>query len=93
MSSNDISTSSKDGKGGKMFFTTTDLLNKINSVMQEEQLKNSSAKDGDPSQELQKDQPQFELQRRLPDGSTRKASKDEADYADFQAKLKQVRIL
>ena len=92
MSSNDISTSSKDGKGGKMFFTTTDLLNKINSVMQEEELKNST-KDGDPSQEPQKDQPQFELQRRLPDGSTRKASKDEADYADFQAKLKQVRIL
>lgn len=73
-----------------MFFTTTDLLNKINSVMQEEQLKNSY---GDPSQEPQQDQPQFELQRRLPDGSTRKASKDEADYADFQAKLKQVRIL
>ena len=66
----------------KLFFTTTDLLNKINSVIQENQEENSSdAKGG------------FELQRRLPDGSTRLCTKDEAAAADFQAKLKQVRML
>lgn len=65
----------------KLFFTTTDLLNKINSVIQENQEESSSdAKGG------------FELQRRLPDGSTRLCTKDEAAAADFQAKLKQVRM-
>lgn len=65
----------------KLFFTTTDLLNKINSVIQENQEENSSEKGG------------FELQRRLPDGSTRLCTQDEAAAADFQAKLKQVRMI
>ena len=64
----------------KLFFTTTDLLSKINSVIQENQEESSSEKGG------------FELQRRLPDGSTRLCTKDEAAAADFQAKLKQVRM-
>jgi len=92
MSSIEIPTTTKDQEEKKLFFTTTDLLNKINTVLQQEQLKASpKSSDTDPLLQTQEDEPQFELQRRLPDGSTRKANNVETDYADFQAKLKQVR--
>jgi hypothetical protein len=96
MSSSDAPTKSEDQEEKKLFFTTTDLLNKINTVLrvQEEQLKASSPPTStSDAHQSQQDQPQFELQRRLPDGSTRNATNTEKDYADFQAKLKQVRML
>ena len=77
----------------KHFFTTTDLLEKINSIL-------SSSADANRNNEndcTQKhfdendDAPRFELQRRLPDGTTRKATPQESAAADFQSKLKQVR--
>jgi len=57
------------------FFTTSDLLNTINSVI----------KDDNPKTETG-----FELQRRLPDGqTTRPATKDEITANDFQIKIQQ----
>lgn len=61
----------------KMFFTTSDLMKKMNAAM----------KDNDSS--LSSDTGGFELQRKLPDGSYRPAEKGEMAAADFQTKLKQ----
>ena len=63
----------------KMFFTTSDLIKRMNSAM-------TSA---DPN-ENDSDRPGFELQRKMPDGSYRRAEESEVAAADFQAKLKQV---
>ena len=71
-----------DDEEDKLFFTTSDLLNRINSVIDSESKKND--------QSIKNAQPRFELQRRLPGGQTRKANADESAAADFQAKLKQV---
>lgn len=78
----------------KLFFTTTDLLDTINSVLSSSAVAADS--NGDPYEDdghipSAAASPCFELQRRLPDGSTRKATAEEAAAADFQAKLKQVR--
>jgi len=62
----------------KMFFTTSDLMEKMNSTLRNGDTENFG--------------PQFELQKRLPDGSTRRANDSEMAMADFQSKLKQVRI-
>ncbi len=61
----------------KMFFTTSDLMKKMNAAM----------KDNDSS--LPSDTGGFELQRKLPDGSYRPAEEGEMAAADFQTKLKQ----
>ena len=61
----------------KMFFTTSDLMKKMNAAM----------KDNDSS--LPSDTGGFELQRKLPDGSYRPAEACEMAAADFQTKLKQ----
>lgn len=61
-----------------LFFTTTDLMNKLNKT-----LASSGSIDNDSS-------PHFELQRRLPDGSTRKATPDDQRVADMQSKFQQV---
>lgn len=60
-----------------MFFTTSDLMKKMNAAM----------KDNDSS--LPSDTGGFELQRKLPDGSYRPAEEGEMAAADFQTKLKQ----
>jgi hypothetical protein len=69
-------------KEKKLFFTTTDLVNKINTVVDREHKKENN----EPG-----NHPRFELQRRFGDGTTRKASAEEAAAADFQSKMKQVR--
>ena len=63
----------------KMFFTTSDLLQRLNSS-----INNSVGPDvpGDG----------FELQRQMPDGSYRRAEKSELAAANFQTKMKQVRF-
>lgn len=80
----------------KLFFTTTDLLDKINSILSSSAVTDDCNKDASKQKKdndedgQQMSAPCFELQRRLPDGSTRKATAQEAAAADFQAKLKQV---
>jgi len=62
----------------KMFFTTSDLMEKMNSTLRNGDTKNFG--------------PQFELQKRLPDGTTRRANDSEMAMADFQSKLKQAAV-
>jgi tetratricopeptide (TPR) repeat protein len=61
----------------KMFFTTSDILNRMNAAIRE----NDSV--------LSSDTGGFELQRKLPDGSHRPANEAEVAAADFQTKMKQ----
>ena len=59
-------------KHKKLFFTTSDLMNKMNSILQEDC----------PEAEIQ-------LQRRMPNGSTRRADESDMDVANLQSKLTQ----
>ena len=61
------------------FTTTTDVMNSLNKVMQQYH---------NPDQDS--NVPAFELQRKLPDGSSRKASPSELKAADLETKIKQV---
>ena len=61
-----------------MFFTTSDLLQRLNSSI------NDSIGEEAPSGG-------FELQRQMPDGSYRRAEERELAAANFQTKMKQVR--
>lgn len=64
-----------DDEPKKLFLTTTDLLNTMNSAlskMDEEGV-----------------QPRFELQKRLPNGSTAKCSEQDMAVADMESKFKQ----
>ena len=73
--SSSISTTATNQKKHSPFFTTSDLLNTINSSLQS---------DGNDTNGC------FTLQRRLPDGqTTRQAAKDEITAAYFQSKLQQ----
>jgi tetratricopeptide (TPR) repeat protein len=69
--------SSMNDGGGKLFFTTSDLMAKMNETL---------ACMDDPEMPLN---PRFELQRRLPDGSTRKATPADKQVADLESKIKQ----
>ena len=60
----------------RMFFTTSDRVERMNAAMADADV---------PSQ----DGGGFELQRKLPDGSYRRAEESEMAAADFQAKMKQ----
>ena len=62
-----------------MFFTTSDLLQRLNSSI------NDSIGEEAPSPSG------FELQRQMPDGSYRRAEERELAAANFQTKMKQVR--
>ena len=64
----------------KLFFTTTDLLQRLNSSIQDSvgDCDNVSSSGG------------FELQRQMPDGSYRRAEEGEVAAANFQTKMKQV---
>ncbi len=75
-------------KDQNLFFTTSDLIKTINGILKE-----------NSPQEIHNDDDNcggggsggFELQRRLPDGSTRKADESDLALADFQSKMKLVR--
>lgn len=72
--------SNADNGEGKMFFTTSDLIERMNSAVKDANVdvpKADSESGG------------FELQRKMPDGSYRRAEKSETAAADFQAKMKQ----
>lgn len=80
-SNNDVEgTESND----KIFFTTSDLVTMINGFMKE--CDPPTTNDSDNGDNLGG----FELQRQLPDGSTRKADESEVALADLQSKIKQV---
>ena len=79
-----VSEATEVGTGrAQMFLTTTDMLNRMNSALET----NESDASGDGADS---EGPKFELQRRLPDGSTRRADEEERKAADMQSKLKQV---
>eukprot|EP00521_Asterionellopsis_glacialis_P016467 CAMPEP_0195307150 /NCGR_PEP_ID=MMETSP0707-20130614/37571_1 /TAXON_ID=33640 /ORGANISM="Asterionellopsis glacialis, Strain CCMP134" /LENGTH=432 /DNA_ID=CAMNT_0040371397 /DNA_START=240 /DNA_END=1538 /DNA_ORIENTATION=- len=61
----------------QLFFTTSDFVKRLNA--------NVAELEG--PEEVNK--PRFELQKKLPDGSTRKAYDDELAAADMQTKIKQ----
>jgi tetratricopeptide (TPR) repeat protein len=64
------------------FTTTSDVMNSLNTVM---------ARLYAPEMKEKADnKPAFELQRRLPDGTTRQAFGSEIKAADYESKLKQV---
>lgn len=70
----------KDGDSKKLFFTTSDLMNTMNDVL--EKLKR-------PDDNFS---PRFELQKRLPNGSTVKASEKDLKVADMDSKFKQAAL-
>jgi len=72
------SANNNSGEGKtKLFFTTSDLLTKVNDTLKSLD---------DPDVPLH---PRFELQRRLPDGSTRNATPSDQKVADMQSKFQQ----
>ena len=74
------STSAKDDDDDgpqKMFLTTSDVLNSMNTVLEKME---------SPGETMS---PRFELQRRLPDGSTRRADEKDVAAADMESKFKQ----
>lgn len=66
------------------FTTTTDVMNRLNEIM--------ARHHGTPDKDDENGTgtPSFELQRKLPDGSSRKASPSELKAADLETKIKQV---
>ena len=76
----DIANSNTDKK---MFFTTSDLVNRMNAAIKDA---NTDNNDMPPAAS---DSGGFELQRKMPDGSYRRAEESEREAADFQAKMKQ----
>lgn len=76
----------------KMFFTTSDLIERMNSAIRDanddipistsKSLENSDGRSGGNTGG-------FELQMKLPDGSYRRAEQKEIAAADFQTKMKQ----
>lgn len=77
-------TAQADGEGfssekKKLFYTTSDIMNTINKSI-------ASLDSADDAIS-----PRVELQRRMPDGSTRRADDKDLEAADMESKLKQVR--
>jgi len=72
--------SNADNGEGKMFFTTSDLIERMNSAVKDANVDVPKADSESRG---------FELQRKMPDGSYRRAEKSETAAADFQAKMKQ----
>ena len=69
----------EDDTPSSLFFTTTDLIDKMNRSVQEATGVPDKLPGGGG----------FELQRKLPDGSYRRADESETAAANFQAKMKQ----
>ena len=67
-------------KKKKLFYTTSDMMKTINKSI-------ASLDSSDDAIS-----PRVELQRRMPDGSTRRADERDLEAADMDSKLKQVRM-
>jgi hypothetical protein len=63
----------------KLFYTTSDMMKTMNKA-----LSDMDSPDDDMN-------PRVELQRRMPDGTTRRADDKDLEAADMDSKLKQVR--
>ena len=75
----------------KMFFTTSDLIERMNSAIRDANDDNPipSSKSVRDSDGAGGNTGGFELQMKLPDGSYRRAEQNEIAAADFQTKMKQ----
>ncbi len=83
-----------DDDPNQMFFTTSDLVKTINGILKENEAEFNEARGGGGvanSSSSSSGCGGFELQRRLPNGTTRRADENDMALADFQSKLKQVR--
>jgi hypothetical protein len=67
------------GDKKKLFYTTSDVMTTINKALSDL----DSPDDDDMN-------PRVELQRRMPDGTTRRANEKDLEAADMDSKLKQV---
>ena len=87
-----------------MFFTTADLLTMINGILKQNATEwnekggesvnvvdGSSSLPSSSSSSTNSECGGFELQRQLPNGTTRRADASDMALANFQSKLKQVR--
>ena len=84
-STNDGTEPSTESGDGKMFFTTSDLIARINQSVAE-----VSALSADGEADTTAANPGgFELRRQMPDGSTRRADTADTAVADLQSKIKQ----
>jgi tetratricopeptide (TPR) repeat protein len=87
--------SADDDRPPNPFVTTSDVMNQLNKHLSELSSGGCPSSHGAGNSKLLRHQPQpqqqprFELQKRLPDGSTVPATPDEIAAADFQAKLDQ----
>jgi len=78
-----MSSKNTDPKGGdanKLFFTTSDLMNTMNDVLKKLE---------SPEDNLS---PRFELQKRLPNGTTVKADERDIEVANMESKFKQAAL-
>ena len=75
----------------KLFITTSDLIKRINASLDEDTNEESSVTTTTATTQSADLKPKFELQKRLPDGSTLKADEQDMEVADLQSKIKQVR--
>lgn len=71
------SNNNDEEEGAKLFYTTTDLMNTMNSALIKLETEQDVAS------------PRFELQKRLPNGSTVKADENDMAVADMESKFKQ----
>ena len=69
----------KTTKNDKMFFTTSDLIKTMNTSIQQT----------NPNLPSTQSEGGFELQRKMPDGTYRRADEAEIASANFQSKMKQ----
>jgi hypothetical protein len=67
-----------EAKKKKLFYTTSDIMNTINKSIARVDSKDDTIS------------PRVELQRRMPDGSTRPADEKDLEAADMESKLQQV---
>lgn len=70
---------SSSGNKKKLFYTTSDMMTTMNKA-----LSDMDSPDDDGMN------PRVELQRRMPDGKTRRADEKDLEAADMDSKLKQV---
>lgn len=81
---------SKNSSSSKLFFTASDLLETINSCIEESYDVNDSEQKNANENTNSIPSGGFELERRLPNGKTRRATESDIALANFQSKLKQV---
>ena len=85
----DIAESNTESGGGKMFFTTSDLIARINQSVAEVSALSTDGEADTPAATATSHPGGFELRRQMPDGSTRRADAADTAVADLQSKIKQ----